>query len=190
MLKKRKKILVKTLVVSLVVVSLFLCCKFLLREQITGLIKWSVGNQIIKREEELLDLVEEMREETTPEYIYAKMNDTDSDMVYYKTIDSEHVEKIFKYFRLLLIKNEMDKQENRYVRFQIYPYMDLLWEGYAYGFYYSDSDKPIDMISGKECSLQFVVEDPWTTYSYKTERIADKWWFFEQEMVFKSNNWK
>lgn len=139
MLKKRKKILVKTLVVSLVVVSLFLCCKFLLREQITGLIKWSVGNQIIKREEELLDLVEEMREETTPEYIYAKMNDTDSDMVYYKTIDS---------------------------------------------------DKPIDMISGKECSLQFVVEDPWITYSYKTERIADKWWFFEQEMVLKSNNWK
>lgn len=139
MLKKRKKILVKTLVVSLVVVSLFLCCKFLLREQITGLIKWSVGNQIIKREEELLDLVEEMREETMPEYIYAKMNDTDSDMVYYKTIGS---------------------------------------------------DKPIDMISGKECSLQFVVEDPWITYSYKTERIADKWWFFEQEMVLKSNNWK
>lgn len=63
----------------------------------------------------------------------------------------------------------------------MYPYIDLLWKGFSYGFYYSSSDEPIDVYQGGEkCESQvkgkigFYID-----YDYKTEQIATNWWYYE-----------
>ena len=49
-----------------------------------------------------------------------------------------------------------------------------------YGFYYNPTDLPIDAWTGEVCEAEFD-EDYWLMgRHYRTEKVMDPWWYYEE----------
>ena len=62
--------------------------------------------------------------------------------------------------------------------------INALWDGYRYGFYYAEIDRPVNVFGGgEECDEEFSeVIHNMGEYWYRTERISDNWWFYESKL--------
>ena len=167
------------IMILLVIFTIFiLCIKFLFQKQVKYIIKSSLCFNVLKKEDELLEVISILNEGDTPVCIHR--NQKRESMVPYKELGDKKISRTFKDFQLIGI----DSNEKGYVAFTVYPYADLLWDGYLYGFYYSEDDEPVDIRTGEKCDLEFE-GDGLTYFWYRTEKIADNWWYYES--IFKVN---
>lgn len=133
-----------------------------------------VSCKVTKKENELFNLIGKYTDEG--KNIYIHYNDENENVVPYKKLNDEEITAVFKEFHLICIR--YDEKGN--VVFTIYPYMELLIDGYENGFFYSKEDKPIE---GE--NLEFEKEDAWTYQWYRTEKIIDNWWYYEEIFLLK-----
>lgn len=178
-----KKIIRTGVIVFILCFGLTIFSKIVFEKQIKWLIKERLSDQVCKEKFELEELIAEVDEDKNIQGIHR--NESKEGIIPYKDLNNPLIEKEFKKFHLIMIDNGLDNLENQYVAFHVYPYADLLWKGFRYGFYYNSSDEPIDVYQGGEkCESQvkgkigFYIE-----YDYKTEQIATNWWYYEITVV-------
>lgn len=183
-IKKRKKALFLVVALLIILIALFLFGVYMLRrnsEQIQGLIKNKVSSDVMKREAELSEVIAEISSQEVPRYVHLRMKDEDTILL--KELDNDKVTKVFKEFSLVLIDNNLDNSEGGYVDFAISADVTyLVWDGYCYGFYYSEEDSPINIVTGVNVDCNTKVHDElmsYIKYWYKTEKITDNWWYYE-----------
>ena len=135
---------------------------------------------MLKYEENLLKTVEECKNNKADVLTSYKTQDDSAGFLYYKELNSETMNEVFKIFRLWYIET----REDEIVRFSILPTIQsLLWSNYECGFYYTKEDKAVDVIwGGGECNGEIEGIIPGMgKYWYKTEQIDDNWWFYESK---------
>lgn len=194
--KKRKKVLFLVVALLIILISLFLFGVYMLRrnsEQIQGLLKNKVSSDVIKREEELIQVIAEISSQEVPKYVSLRMKTEDTILL--KELDNDKVTKVFREFSLVLISNNLDNSEGGYVAFAISPDVTgLVWDGYTHGFYYSEEDSPIDIFTGDnvDCNTKVYGElmpsmpsMPSNKDWYRTEKITDNWWYYEAHFIWK-----
>ena len=100
---------------------------------------------MLKYEENLLKTVEECKNNKADVLTSYKTQDDSAGFLYYKELNSETMNEVFKIFRLWYIET----REDEIVRFSILPTIQsLLWSNYECGFYYTKEDKAVDVIGG------------------------------------------
>lgn len=179
----------KKKIIRIGVIALILCfaftmfSKIVFEKQIKGLIKERLSVQVCKEKSELEELIAEIDENKNIHEIHRSISE--EGIIPYKDLNNPLIEKEFKKFHLIMICNGLDNLENQYVVFHVYPYADLLWEGFGYGFYYSSSDEPVDVYHGGEkCELEFEGSIGfYDHYHYETNRITTNWWYYESTMT-------
>lgn len=100
-------------------------------------------------------------------------------------MEDERIDKVFKEFFLLRIGEDFDDDES--IVFAVRPtVICALWDDYMYDFYYTENDKPIDVVWGHDVEEnEFeAVEVGFGKYWYRTEKITDNWWFYETKKVY------
>ena len=153
-------------------------------EQIQRKIKERVCNKVIKQEDVLLEIAEK---EWLEEILYFKETQTDIDSsikyTYYKELKDERIDKVFQEFSLMLIRKQSDES----VVFDVRPtVICALWDDYMYGFYYTETDEPIDAVWGQDMeeneyeAVFYNVGKYW----YRTEKITDHWWYYETKILW------
>lgn len=169
--------------IILLVVFLFLA-KYLLAkyaEQVQNFIKGSVSAKVEARTEELDEVIAEINIQNFPEAVIRWNKDEAA--TFYKELQNDKITKIFNDFSLVSIEDRMDNPEGGYVSFCILSYVaKLAWGDYDFGFYYSEEDEPIIIMSGIKIAERTKVSeesDPFVRYWYRTEKITDNWWYFE-----------
>ena len=190
--KKRKKILFIVITLLIILIALFLFGVYMLRknsEQIQGLIKNKVSSDVMKREEELIQVIAEIDSQEIPRYVHRYPWMKDEDTIPFKELDNDKITKVFKEFSLILIQNDMDNSEGGFVAFTISSDVThLVWGDYRYGFYYSEEDSPIDITTGSKVDCNTKVHGelmPYIKYWYKTEKITDNWWYYEEQWTYE-----
>jgi len=165
-------ILILCIVIVLVVKTVF-------EDELKGSIKKYYFSKIIKNEELLNEAVAEILENAPEiETIGEKRRGIGID---HEELGLESVDKLFQTFRLCRIKNRAVQPEGAFISFDNVPYLEILWDGYSYGFYYSVNDEPVDVhYTHEKCEEEFDGRAGFTwDYHYKTERIVENWWYYE-----------
>ena len=179
---KRRKIL-RILIGIMLVLTVILCCLHFGEKQIQRMMQKNICAKVKKYEEELLEIAKECPLE---EAIYYYENDEDDSneyfkTIYYKDLEDENVNKVFRAFQLLRIK----KRDDNSVEFQVkHKVITALWGYYSYGFYYTENDEPVDVVYGsevKETEFETTIVGLWT-YWYRTEKITDNFWYYETKI--------
>lgn len=161
-------------------IVLVLCIMFFFQEEIQSVEKHYISEKVMQKENDLLEVVSELDElEKDQDIRYLHRRLDEGDMVAYKSLSNNKISNVFNEFGLNAILNQ--KEESGIIVFSIYPVLSILCEdGYAYGFYYNMLDKPIYVENGEECSLEFEKSEIGWHMHYKTEKIADNWWYYEE----------
>ncbi|MDE7253474.1 MAG: hypothetical protein K2O32_11105 [Acetatifactor sp.] len=188
--KSRKKFWIITIILIFLVIILSFFAKYLLTkyaEQIQSYIKRSIAAKVEASEEELIQVIAEIDSQEIPRYITLRVKDEDG--IPFKELDNDKITKVFKEFSLILIKNDMDDSEGGYVVFAISSDIitHLVWGDYWYGFYYSEEDSPINIATGAKVDCNTKIYYELTSdikYWYKTEKIIDNWWYYEEQWTF------
>lgn len=177
-MNKRKCIM--TIIIMVVSIVLVWGAMWIFREEIQSMAKHYISARVIQKENDLLAVVSELDTlEKDQDIRFLHRSVDEGDAVAYKSLDNKEISIVFKEFDLNGIFNQ--KEENGIIVFYIYPILSLLCEeGYAYGFYYSVSDKPMYIENGEECSLEFEKDEIGRHMHYKTEKISDNWWYYEE----------
>lgn len=164
-----------------------LCSKFFFEGQIKEIIKERISHQVCKNESTLEELVADISERSDLQNIHR--SERGGNTIVYKDLDNPLFTKVFNKFHLIMISNGLDRLEDQYVAFYISSNASLLWNGYSYGFYYSSSNEPIDVVYGKKkCETEFEGEIGfYSHYYYKTNQIAENWWYYECTVSTNSN---
>ena len=190
MRKNRKKLWVFFIIIFLLL-FLFLLTKFLLieyDEQIQCAIKNRVITKVEARKEELNDIIAEMSNPEFPKKIDHWLINNEN-IISYTELDNDRITNIYNDLSLMYIRNHMGDSECDYVYFIILQHpVSLVWHGeYYYGFYYIEEDRPIDIFSGKivDNNTKVYVNTVDFEYWYRTEKIADNWWYFEVQITYK-----
>lgn len=147
------------------------------RDQIRELSKRNIFHKVVRQEEALSQLIGRYRREDRNLIIH--LNQENGDVIPYKQLEDKEIAKAFKQFQLMGI----DYKKNGDMVFYVYPYLDLLIEGYISGFYYSEQDEPIKG-EGEEIGDLEYESDGLYYHWYKTEKITDHWWYFEEIISF------
>ena len=189
--KKRKNVLFLVVALLIILIALFFFGVYMLRrnsEQIQGLLKNKVSSDVMKREAELSEVIAEISSQEVPRYVHLRMKDEDTILL--KELDNDKVTKVFKEFSLVLIDNNLDNSEGGYVDFAISADVTyLVWDGYFYGFYYSEEDIPINVATGHNVDCNTKVYDellPSMKVWYRTEKITDNWWYYEEQWTYSN----
>ena len=183
----KKKIIRFVVFILMCCLICIICSKFFWEEQLKGIIRERISAQVRKEKSTLEELVAEFSEESDFQEIHR--SEEGENCIAYKDLDDPLVTKVFNKFHLLMINSELNRLEDQHVAFHIYSSASLLWEGYIYGFYYSSSDEPIDVVYRREkCELEFDNKIGfYNRYHYKTNRIAENWWYYECRCYTNSN---
>ena len=182
---KRRKIL-RILIGVLLVMAVVICCLNFGEKQIQRMMKKRLCAKVIKYEEELLETVKACPSRT-------KLRDSEVDEddnttyheIYYKDLEDENVNRVFKTFRLWRISNWRDEG----ISFDVNPTnISIFWDyhNYFYGFYYTENDEPVDMVWGtevEETEFEYTVVSL-GRYWYRTEKITDNWWYYEYKWLW------
>lgn len=170
--------------IIIILVTFFFLAKYLLTkyaEQVQGFIKDSVSAKVEARIEELDEVIAEVNTQNFSETVI-RWNKGEA-AIFYKELQNDKITKIFNDFSLVSIEDRMDNSEGGYVSFCILSYAaKLAWGDYDFGFYYSEEDEPIIIMSGIKIAERTKVSeesDPFVRYWYRTEKITDNWWYFE-----------
>lgn len=147
------------------------------KDQIRELSKRSICNKVVKQEETLSQLIGRYMKEDRNLFIH--LSQENGDVIPYKQLKDKEITKTFKQFKLIGI----DYKKNGDMVFYVYPYLDLLIEGYISGFYYSEQDEPISG-DGEEIGDLEYESDGLYYHWYKTEKITEHWWYFEEIISF------
>lgn len=182
-MRKRKMIHTITLVARSIAIGIVivLCIKLFFLEEIQAMTKHHVFAKVMQKESDLMAVVSELDElekNQGIEFIHRSVNE--DNVVAYKNVKNKKISSVFNEFCLIVIHNK--KAESGIIVFAIYPLLDILCEdGYEYGFYYNMQDKPIYIENGEECSSEFEKSELWRHVHYKTEKITDNWWYYEEQ---------
>lgn len=180
---KYKKIIRIGVIVFILCFGFIMYSKIVFEQQMKCLIKERLSFQVREEKFELEELISEI-EEKDIQGIHR--SESGEGIIPYRDLKNPLIKKEFKKFHLIMIVNEQDDLENQYVDFHVYPYADLLWDGFSYGFYYSSSDEPLDVNNGGEkCESQVKGKiGGFIDYDYKTEKIATNWWYYETTVYY------
>ena len=127
---KRRKIL-RILIGVLLVMAVVICCLHFGEKQIQRMMQKNICVKVIKYEDELLEIAKECPLE---EAIYYYENDEDESneyfkTIYYKDLEDENVNRVFRAFQLLRIK----KRDDNSVEFDVkHTAISNLWGYYKY----------------------------------------------------------
>lgn len=94
------------------------------------------------------------------------------------------------YETVLEMNNEMNNLERGYVFFPVFYYQIHSSRFYRCGFYYSEEDVPLDVLTGDYVDSDTTVYETWPIfmhYWYKTDKIMDNWWYYEEWWVIMPN---
>lgn len=186
-LNKRKIMCTMTIIARTVVIGIAMVfyIKLFFLEEIQSMTKHHISAKVIQKESDLMAVVSELDElEKNQNIKFIHRNVDEGDVVAYKNVKNKKISNVFNEFSLIGVFN--GKAESGIVVFYIYPLLDILCEeGYAYGFYYNMQDKPIYVGNGEECSSEFEKSELWMDVHYKTEKITDNWWYYEEQ--YKAN---
>ncbi len=149
-------------------------------------IKDRICGTVIKYEKELSETVEVCRGEGFVFLVREKdVYDNDAHFTEkgYEVVGSEAVSEMFKVFQLVYIEYASEDV----ITFVVQPSpFGILWNTWAYGFYYSVDGTPKGALTGITVMEESVDEmkgegdvPVFGGYWYKTERISGNWWFFE-----------
>lgn len=188
--KSRMKFWTITIIILIfLLIILFFFAKHLLTkyaEQIQSYIKSSITAKVEASEEELIQVIAEIDSQEIPRYVHRRMKDEDTILL--KELDNDKVTKVFREFSLVLIDNNLDNSEGGYVLFAISSDVTyLVWGDYGYGFYYSEEDIPINIVTGVNVDCNTKVYDEWIPsikWWYRTEKITDNWWYYEMQWTY------
>lgn len=187
-IKKHKRIHIITIVARAVAIGIVivLCVKLFFLEEIQAMTKHHVFAKVMQKESDLMAVVSELDElEKNQDIKFIHRSVNEGDVVAYKNVKNKKISNVFNEFCLIGVLNR--KAESGIIVFTIYPLLDILCEdGYAYGFYYNMSDKPIYIENGEECSSEFEKSELWRHMHYKTEKITDNWWYYEEQYKVKA----
>ena len=174
--KKRKKIL---FIILIVLIALFLRVHMIrkLPQQIQGLIKYKVSSDVVKKQDELYEAVVEMNNQEVPRFIERWEREDYS--ISYKQLNNEKISRVFKDLSVWRMGKAGDNSEYNYVFFLTSEYWIHLNRYFHSGFYYIEEDIPMDIITGDYVS-DVMILDFSLHYRYRTEKITDNWWYFEQ----------
>lgn len=172
---------VKYILILLLISFLFLSIIFLVCINIKNITKKATCTKIVEHRKELIEVVIDIKDIEYPELIH---NYENSDYgVSYRYLNNDKITNIFHKFKLISIWKELNKK-NRFTNFKIDSFASKIWFGYSYGFYYSDEDKAIDVTTGEECELYFDRENQLRKGWYRTEKIIDNWWYYEDLTIY------
>lgn len=175
-----KKKIMRVGIAMLLFMTAVVCCIYFGEKQIQYMAKKQVCRNVIKHEDELRDIVKKCPLEEAL-YYYERDNDyAYYKTVYYKDLEDENLNRIFRGFKLMSI----DKDEDNNVEFNIRPTVAVvLWGDYGYGFYYTETDEPIDVVCGREViETEFEIDTGDFIYWYRTERITENFWYYETKI--------
>ena len=150
-------------------------------EYIQDKIKEKVCSCVLIHEDDLLKTVEECKNNKATYFTPYITQDDSSMFLYYKELNNETINKVFKIFRLWYICTD----EDDIVKFSIKPtILYLLWGHYEYGFYYTKEDQAVDVFwEWDECNEETEgIILGMGKYRYRTEQIDDNWWFYESKL--------
>lgn len=136
-------------------------------------------------EDVLSEIVKEDFSKETLFYAETEMDINSSiNYVYYKDLEDERIDKVFKEFFLMRIGEDFEDDES--IVFSVRPtVISALWDDYMYGFYYTENDEPVDVAWGHDVEEnEFETVDDFGKYWYRTEKITDNWWFYETKIVY------
>lgn len=179
---EKKRILILVLIGSFLFIIGITSYLYFGAEQIQRRMKERVCDKVIAHEDELSEIVKEVSLEET---LFFREMDTDSSInfAYYKELEDERIDKVFKEFFLMRIGEDFDES----IVFAVRPtVISALWDDYMYGFYYTENDEPIDVEWGNEMEeneFEAVVVG-FGKYWYRTEKITDNWWFYETKILY------
>ena len=153
-----------------------MCYVYFGAEHIQRRIIEKICNKVIVHEAELFEIAENCQDGTY-------------ELDYYKDLNDEKIDRLFKDFNILRISKRSDGDVVFIVSFSQIN-LPLLNKKYGGGFYYSEDDTPLDIglhYLGKEETLYLdgISFSGDARYWYKTERITDNWWFYETKTVYE-----
>jgi len=184
-LKKNERRIISLILGVIVLVAGMFCYMYFNASNIQNKLKEKVCESVLEHEIDLLEIVDACKKKEGSFLILDKENDDNS--LYYKNLDNKTINEIFKAFKLVAIYKINDET----ILFTVKPsILNALWVGYGYGFYYTETDRPVDAFwRGDECDeeKEGVILDI-GEYWYKTEQISDNWWFYEGELELYSVN--
>lgn len=176
-----KKTIVAITVIFLIIVVSICCVRYFFSEQLKKWEKNRVFSMVGENEEELTKLVDVIDIEDLSQIIY-RYDINDDIRIYYKNLENPEINEAFEDYRLLSVESAVNSKG--YLGFTINSILDIvLYEentDYIFGFYYSDDDTPRD-INGEVCDLEYERDTGEVRYRYKTEKIIDRWWYYERE---------
>lgn len=152
-------------------------------EKIQSRMKKQVCNKVLMNEDVLSEIVKEDLSKETLFYKETEMDINSSiKYVYYKNLEDERIDKVFKDFHLWSIRKDLDES----IVFAVKPtVISVLWDYYMCGFYYTENDEPIDVEWGHDVKEnEFEALGGFGKYWYRTEKITDNWWFYETKIVY------
>lgn len=164
--------------VIIIVVGIF-CYVYFNASAIQNKLKERICDSVKEQESDLLEIVNECKKRGGNLLISDKENEYNS--ICFEDLDSETINEIFKTFKLVVIY----KMNDETISFTVKPsIINALWDGYRYGFYYAEIDRPVNVFGGgEECDEEFSeVIHNMGEYWYRTERISDNWWFYESKL--------
>lgn len=201
-LRRRKH---KTIQIAVICWFIFLLFVVSLPEkQVRDFARNYTFNLVMKNQEELLRVIDKYSQEDKRTAIcrYWFVEDT----IHYKKLGDKDLSRAFRQFHLRYIIYT----DNGNTIFHFEPYLRILIQNYSNGFYFSEKDQPMgrrgeewekwweeynlysenDSIYKKydlkeNCYLEYEDEDATTYYWYRTERIAENWWYFENILCYK-----
>lgn len=87
------------------------------------------------------------------------------------------------YKTVLEMDNEMNNLERGYVYFPVFYYQFHSSRFYRCGFYYSEEDVSVDVLTGDYVDSGTTVYETWPIfmlYWYRADKIMDNWWYYEE----------
>lgn len=188
--EKRRKILLILIGILLVMIVVILiaviCWLHFGKNQTQHMMQKIVSAKVIKHEEELLEIVNNLDEDET---LTSCESDKDYN-IYYADLDDKNVNRMFKTFNFESV-SKMSGDGS--VVFDIDPVstFSFLWTDCDYGFYYTENDEPenvywanqiwVNEMEGTEA--EYTIEG-FGRYHYRTEKITDNWWYYEAKWLW------
>lgn len=180
---ERKRIIILVFIGILFFIISIISYLYFGAEQIQSRMKKRVCNKVLMNEDVLSEIVKEDLSKETLFYKETEMDINSSiKYVYYKDLEDERIDKVFKDFHLWLIRKDLDES----IVFAVKPtVICVLWDYYMCGFYYTENDEPIDVEWGHDVKEnEFEAVEGFGKYWYRTEKITDNWWFYETKIVY------
>lgn len=177
--KKNLRCVILVIFVVIIIVVGIICYVYFNASAIQNKLKERVCVSVKEQESDPLEIVNECKKREGNFLISDKENEYDS--IYFEDLNSENINEIFKAFKLVVIY----KMNDETISFTVKPsIINALWDGYRYGFYYTEIDRPVNVFwGGEECDEEFrEVIYSMGEYWYRTERISDNLWFYESKL--------